>query len=159
MKFYTVDELKVIIKSHELWLSGDSRGVRARLSGAELSNVQYNYGTSMYAMACPETGHLLAIKKAYRLIVKLEIPEYAKRSSATSRKCRCDCAKVLSITNLHGEECGVQEVKSEYDSNFLYRVGEYVEVEDFCEDRWKECAPGIHFSLRGEKLLCMIKGV
>ena len=27
----------------------------------------------------------------------------------------------------------------------LYKVGEIVEVKDFCEDRWKECSQGIHF--------------
>ena len=30
-------------------------------------------------------------------------------------------------------------------SNFIYRVGTTVEVEDFETDRWDECAAGIHF--------------
>ena len=32
-----------------------------------------------------------------------------------------------------------------HDKDFIYKVGEVVSVEDFCEDRWKECGQGIHF--------------
>ena len=77
--------------------------------------------------------------------MKLLILDDAKRSSATSRKCRCSKAKVLSLTELDGSETDVTEVKSNYDNNFIYRVGETVEVPDFNNDRWNECAPGIHF--------------
>ena len=37
------------------------------------------------------------------------------------------------------------EVNSNYDSRFVYRIGETVEVPNFDDDRWNECAPGIHF--------------
>lgn len=68
-----------------------------------------------------------------------------KRSSATSRKCRCDKAIVLSITNLDGSETNVTEIASTRDPSFMYKVGATVSVNNFEEDRWKECAPGIHF--------------
>ena len=32
-----------------------------------------------------------------------------------------------------------------YDYNFIYKVGEIVEVDNFDKDRWNECSPGIHF--------------
>ena len=96
-------------------------------------------------MACPEEGEFIGFKKARGYIVKLKITEDAKRCSATGRKCRCSKAVVLSITNKDGSDSGFTEVKSSYDSNFVYRVGETVEVKDFCEDRWKECSAGIHF--------------
>ena len=78
-------------------------------------------------------------------IVKLEILSDAKRSSATTRKCRCSAAKVLSITTLDGRDDGTQFISSGRDSNFVYRVGEIVRVDDFDENRWNECSTGIHF--------------
>ena len=96
-------------------------------------------------ICCPEKGEFIGFKKASNYIVELKILDDAKRSSATSRKCRCSKALVLSITNLDGSDCGLTEVCSGYDSKFIYRIGEIVSVNDFCEDRWEECAPGIHF--------------
>ena len=86
--------------------------------------------------------HLLDIK---RHKVKLRITEDALRSSATSRKCRCSKAEVLSITNLDGSAADVDSCQSDHDYNFIYRVGCYVEVEDFDTNRWNECSTGIHF--------------
>ena len=96
-------------------------------------------------MACPDSGSFIGWKKASDKIVCLEIPADAKRSSATGRKCRCDKARVISITEPDGKPCDLTEVKSTYDKSFIYRVGETVSVNDFCEDRWYECSPGIHF--------------
>ena len=39
----------------------------------------------------------------------------------------------------------MNEIASDYNNDFIYRVGESVSVDDFDEDRKKECAPGIHF--------------
>ena len=95
--------------------------------------------------ACPDTGSFIGYKKASNMIIKLEITEDAKRVSATSRKCRCNKAKVLGI---YDYECNLledKEVASDRDKDFIYRVGEIVEVENFDEDRWNECSTGIHF--------------
>ena len=117
----------------------------ANLSGANLLNVRYDECTGFFALVCPEEGSFIGYKKANGHIVKLRITEDALRSSATSRKCRCSKAEVLSITTLNGEDDGVTSVPSNYDSDFIYRVGTTVEVEDFETDRWDECAAGIHF--------------
>jgi len=69
------------------------------------------------------------------------ITEDAKRSSATTRKCRASKAKVLEISG------GITEVSSKWDIHFIYKVGETVEVKDFDENRWNECSTGIHFFL------------
>ena len=37
------------------------------------------------------------------------------------------------------------KVDSDYDRDFIYKVGEVVEVKDFDENRWEECSTGIHF--------------
>lgn len=122
----------------------------ASLDNMSLRKIRYNENTAFFALQCPEEGSFIGYKKAENtdgkpVIVKLQITEDAKRSSATSRKCRCNKAKVLSITSIEGE--------TEYDSascldlheNFIYKVGETVEATDFDEDRWNECSTGIHF--------------
>ena len=117
----------------------------ANLRSADLLNVRYDECTGFFALVCPEEGSFIGYKKANGHIVKLRITEDALRSSATSRKCRCSKAEVLSITTLDGEDDGLTSIPSNYDSDFIYRVGTTVEVEDFETDRWDECAAGIHF--------------
>ena len=123
----------------------------ANLCGADLSGAKntdktlWNAHTAFYPLQCPETGSFIGYKKAADKIVMLEICADAKRSSATSRKCRCSKAKVLSITHLDGSDSGLTEVRSDYSKEFVYRVGEIAEVSDFDDDRWNECAAGIHF--------------
>ena len=118
----------------------------ANLKYTSLKDIKYNECTSFFALQCPEKGSFIGYKKARGKIVELLITEDAKRSSATSRKCRCSKAKVLSITNAENTE-EYNEVISFHDNSFVYRVGEIVEVKDFDEDRWKECSTGIHFFL------------
>lgn len=79
------------------------------------------------------------------MIVKLKIPASAKRSSATTRKCRCDKAIVLSIENADGTQSEEKSVSSLYDKAFVYTVGQEVSVPDFDDNRWNECSTGIHF--------------
>ena len=117
----------------------------ADLSGAILTNVKYNENTAFFALCCPEEGSFIGFKKAGGKIIKLLIPEDSKRSSATTRKCRCSKAKVLSITEIDGSDSGITEVCSDLDERFIYKVGETVSVSDFDENRWNECSTGIHF--------------
>ena len=119
--------------------------IGADLYSAKLYNVEYNCHTNFFALQCPEEGSFIGYKKAGKYIVKLEILADAKRSSATTRKCRCSAAKVLSITTLDGRDDGTQFVSSDRDSDFVYQVGEIVRVDDFDENRWNECSTGIHF--------------
>ena len=134
---------------------------RANLSGAKLSRADLS-GTNLYEadlyeadlyeakidypMVCPEKGSFTGYKKCKNgLIVELEIPEDALRSSATTRKCRCSKAKVISITNLDGSKSEEKKAISNRDSSFVYKLGETVEVPDFDPIRWNECSTGIHF--------------
>lgn len=141
----------------------------ADLSNANLSDADLRYANFSYAknvpyipMVCPEEGKFIGWKKAevhgeenhYRkVIVKLEIPASAKRSSATSRKCRCDKAKVLKIYNLDGTVAEERECYSSYNNDFVYEVGKTVKVDDFNEDRWNECAQGIHFFINRQEAI------
>ena len=140
----------------------DFRG--ANLEGVKLKNA-YLRGAYLRSaenvpfipMACPEEGDFIGWKKAMRTdgdlcIIKLHIPEDAKRSSAAGRKCRCNKAMVLSI---EGIKTGLpfETAISIYDKRFIYKVGEYVEVDNFDEDRFNECAPGIHFFIGKQEVI------
>ena len=116
----------------------------ADLSDANLSDVKVNHAIVMFFPQCPD-GEFVGYKKAGGRIVKLLIPADAKRSSATTLKCRCSKAKVLEIQELDGSPSEVKEVRSNYNKDFVYRLGETVCVENFDEDRWNECSTGIHF--------------
>ena len=121
------------------------------LRGAKLTDVTTNEITIGFYPQCPEEGSFIAYKKA-RLdkIVVLKIPEDAKRSSATTFKCRCDKAEVLRIENLDGSISDLKEVSSAYNNDFVYRVGETVFADSFDENRWNECSNGIHFFISRE---------
>jgi len=125
----------------------------ANLRGADLSRADLREAKNMPLIpyACPDFGMFIGWKKASGKIVCLEIPEDAKRLSATGRKCRCNKAKVLNITEIDGSPCGLTEIASNYNSSFIYKVGEVVTVSDFCEDRWKECSEGIHFFINRQE--------
>lgn len=122
----------------------DIRGAnfyRARLSGASLDGTLQDTTTLFLALQCPEVGAFIGWKKCRDgVVVKLRIPANAKRSSATSRKCRASRARVLEVI---GDEKG----RSIYDPDFVYEVGKTVTVADFDTDRWNECSSGIHFFL------------
>lgn len=125
----------------------------ADLSGASMDQMIWDIHTVFYPLQCPDSGSYIGYKKASGLVVELEIPADARRSSATSRKCRASKAKVLSITDINGNPAGGQ-VKSNYDPDFVYTIGETVEVSDFDDDRWNECSTGIHhFITRAEAVI------
>ena len=118
----------------------------ADLGGANLWSTDLSCVKNIFfPMACPEKGSFIAFKKAGCYIIELFIPSNAKRCSATSRKCRCSKAKVISITTLSGDKTNITEVHSNYDPNFIYKLGEYVEVKNFDDNRWNECSTGIYF--------------
>ena len=116
----------------------------ANLYGANLRGANLRGAIGTY-MACPTDGSFIGWKKASEYIVKLQIPEDARRSSAGGEKCRCDKAYVVEIQNADGTKADIDTIHSNHDANFVYTVGATVEVSDFDGDRWNECAPGIHF--------------
>ena len=158
MKTYTQEELKKIIENHQHWLNEDCEGwenMRADLSNADLryadlmhADLMYaksNESTAFYDLQCPEKGAFTAFKKVHGYIVELEIPADAKRSSATTRKCRCEFAKVLSITNKDGSDSGLTKIHNDNYCGCDYVVGDVVRADEWDDDRWNECSHGIHF--------------
>ena len=147
MKKITKNELDKILRKNKLWLMNDPKGEMANLSWPNLSEANLSEAKNInYPIACPEKGSFIAFKKASGgFIVELEIPEDAKRCSATTRKCRCSKARVVSITNPDGTETEDTSVASKLDAGFVYKMGEVAEVPNFDEKRWNECSSGIHF--------------
>ena len=130
----------------------------ANLRGADLYGANLR-GADLYGAknipfipySCPDTGSFVGYKKANGYIVELEILSDARRCSATTRKCRCDKAKVLSIQNIDGSMADIKKIESSYDARFIYTVGEIVEEPNFDEDRWNECSKGIHFFINRQE--------
>ena len=125
---------------------------RANLRHADLSGILVNECTLFYFPACPCEGSFIGYKKAVTesgyAIVRLYIPEDAKRNSATSYRCRADRARVLEITDETGR--ALEEARSGRDESFVYRRGQWLEIREFDEDRWNEKTKGIHFYLSKE---------
>ena len=122
----------------------------ANLSGADLSGAEE---VPYIPMVCPEEGDFIGWKRAGDKIVKLHIPQDALRSSATTRKCRCNKAEVVEIYNIDGTIADERIVSSSHDSSFTYEVGKTVEVQDFDTNRWEECTRGIHFFINRQEAI------
>ena len=125
--------------------NADLRDADLRDANLKCANLKWTKNIPFVPCACPEIGSFIGYKKAGEYIVELEILADAKRSSATSRKCRCNKAKVLRILDMDRTEANILQVSSDRENNFIYTVGEIVMVDDFDENRWNECSTGIHF--------------
>ena len=120
----------------------------ASLNGASLDGASLDGAINVpyIPMVCPEEGAFVGWKKVDNYIIQLEIPQDAKRSSATTRKCRCEYAKVLNILTLDGNNADVSEVvNTNYKPSVTYKIGEIVRPDAWDDDRWRECSHGIHF--------------
>ena len=119
----------------------------ADITGANINWANLNGAKNIpfIPLVCPSEGAFVAWKKVeWKYLVKLQIPEDARRLSATTRKCRCDKALVLDITSLDGEEHYDEVTNTNYNKT-IYKVGEFVYPDSFDENRWNECSHGIHF--------------
>ena len=113
----------------------------ANLYGAKLGSADLGF----IPINCPSDGAFVGWKKVQDKLIKLLIPEDAKRCSATTYKCRCDKAQVLAITSLDEKLSFDSVVNIAYTPNIEYKVGEMVYPDKFDDDRWNECSNGIHF--------------
>lgn len=123
----------------------------AILCGADLCGASLSELSIAQTSILPDDGDIIGWKKTYAdnktpIIVKLLIPADAQRSNSTGRKCRASKARILDLQDMQGNSLPPDTTAhSEHDSDFTYKKGETVHVEDFDTNRWDECAPGIHF--------------
>ena len=110
------------------------------------SNLRGSKYVPYIPLQCPSDGAFIGWKKVNNVLIKLEIPADAKRSSATTNKCRCDKAKVLGFYDSLGtEELDMTELVNDEYEKCKYIKGEMVYPDFFDEDRWNECSHGIYF--------------
>ena len=115
----------------------------ANLNGANLSRANLNGAKDVkYAIDCTRIlpdGDLVVWKKCNaNVIVKLRIPESARRSHAFGRKCRAEYADVIEVI---GGDVGL----SQHDDKTEYRAGQRVTSHEWNETWTDECTGGIHF--------------
>ena len=115
----------------------------ADLNGANLSWADLNGAKDVkYAIDCTRIlpdGDLVVWKKCNaNVIVKLRIPESARRSHAFGRKCRAEYADVIEVI---GGDVGL----SQHDGKTEYRAGQRVTSHEWNETWTDECTGGIHF--------------
>ena len=121
----------------------DAYLARANLAGANLEGANLaDAKNAEFAIAQTRIlhdGDLIGWKKCMQgVIVKLRIPEAAKRSHAFGRKCRAEYADVIEVI---GADVGI----SQHDGKTEYRAGQRVTPDRF-DDNWEEeCSSGIHF--------------
>lgn len=119
----------------------------ANLEGANLEGANLDGAKNIpyIPLACPSEGAFIGWKKVDgKYLVKIHIPEDAKRLSGTTKKCRCNKAMVLDITSLDGETHFDEVVNNNYKKT-IYKAGKMVYPDSFDENRWRECSHGIHF--------------
>ena len=111
---------------------------RAYLADANLAGAKNADFAIAQTRILPD-GDLIGWKKCMQgVIVKLRIPEAAKRSHAFGRKCRAEYADVIDII---GADVGI----SQHDGRTEYRIGQRVTPDRFDENWQEECSSGIHF--------------
>ena len=119
----------------------------ANLDGANLRDADLRDAKNIpyIPLECPSEGSFIGWKKINKILIKLEIPEDARRSSATTKKCRCDKAKVLGFYDLNSTELNIDKIINNNYNTCEYIKSEMVYPDSFDEDRWNECSHGIHF--------------
>lgn len=119
----------------------------ADLTGADLRNADFRFailfGTNLegatlpHFQIVPEEGSFIAYKKVDTGVIKLLIPEDAKRTSnLIGRKCRASHVKVLE---------GSGKSMTHIEHQLEYKEGEIVYADKYDDDIRIECTSGIHF--------------
>ena len=117
----------------------------ANLRGADLYGAENSEMAQALTTIAPE-GDIIGWKKCRdNIIVKLLIPKKAKRSNATGRKCRAEYVEVLELIDMKEKRKSPKEAISQHDEKTTYRKGETVKCDKWNENRFEECAGGIHF--------------
>lgn len=166
--------LESVMAQHAICVHADFR--RANMHNAYFAEAEFKgsdmSGANVYSayfggagnvpyipMACPEEGAFIGYRKALTgYILVLDIPEDARRDSGTTRKCRCDKARVLRIENLDRTPADIVSVacsfrNDKYDiaeGKGLYytvavKTGDTVMAMKYSDDRWSRFNGGIDF--------------
>jgi hypothetical protein len=87
----------------------------------------------------------MAYKKCGNYVVQLIIPKGAIVFSINKNKCRTNKATPIAILKLDGTISKRKSISSDYDNDFIYKLMEEIEIQDFDLMYNVENASGIHF--------------
>jgi len=126
--------------------SADLRSADLRYANLSSANLRYanlssaeNADTAIAMTRILPEGSVIGWKKCCDdILVKLLIPDKAKRSHAFGRKCRAEFVRVLEVI---GGDSGI----SLHDKKTKYAKGKTVKCDKWNEDFTVECGGGIHF--------------
>lgn len=147
------------------WVCGDARVYgNAEIRGHAVISFCFVLRTGSFGgpedkndlfMRCPQKGSFTAFKKVvgkdWPLILEIEVPADAKRSSAHGNKCRCSKAKAIALYNPDGTPSKETKAHSKKNDGFVYEIGKVAVPDAFDENRWEECSNGIHFFMSFEE--------
>ena len=124
----------------------------ANLSRADLSGAKIKQSEINKLSTCPRSGDFIAWKKSdCGAIIKLKIPACVRRTfNLQNRKCRAEAAIVLDIFQ---DGKSLKSVQSQYNSKFIYNVGEWVFPDEYDADCFVDCSHGIHFFMTMDEAL------
>jgi len=109
----------------------------ANLRSADLDKIKHKF------CILPD-GDIIGWKKINGCLIKLLIPEQAKRVNAlSSRKCRSEYADVLAIYDKEGKE--ISEVIGGHKPDMKYILNDRIFPDKFNDSLLEECTNGIHF--------------
>ena len=159
------EELNEILVKHLKWLKDEEGGERANLCGANLCGANLHNANLRSADLCGADlrnanlcgadldekeqkrkgiivqNKLTGWKKCCNdVLVKLEIPKGAIVFCINGSKCRTNVAKIIKIEGGDGKIA-----VSNYDRNFVYKLGKTIRIDDFDCAYNVECSTGIHF--------------
>lgn len=137
----------------------------ANLTNTDLRHVNL-YSVTLYGTNLPlaknlhpyyktlDKGVFVGYKKVPgNFIIELEICKDAKCVSLIGEEYRCDKARVLCIRNINGTKLDLTEIPDSCICRFTYKVDNVIREQLFCNDPFKECAPGIYFFRDIEKAI------
>jgi hypothetical protein len=115
----------------------------ANLRGADLLGAK---NLKIHFQHCPEEGSFIAWKKAKNHLLKIVIPNEAKRTSCIiNRKCRAEYVKTIAIFDLDGTPTHKNTIAKGLYSGIEYKIGEITKSDSYDDNIFVDCTHGIHF--------------
>ena len=130
----------------------------ANLSSADLryANLSYAKNLKIHFQIIPSEGSFIAWKAAKDCLVKIVIPNDAKRTSClVNRKCRAEYVKTIAIYKPDGTTKLPDNYGAigKHDPTIVYRVGQITKADKFDDSIFVDCSHGIHFFITKEEAI------
>ena len=130
----------------------------ADLRSADLRSADLRYAKNLkiHFQIIPSEGSFIAWKAAQDCLVKIVVPNDAKRTSCLiNRKCRAEYVKTIAIYKPDGNTKlpDDYEAKGKYTDSIIYKVGQITKADKFDDSIYVDCSHGIHFFVTKEEAI------